>query len=321
MGISVYTKIGIFSLALIVSAGAFVAIRTFEKPLVVDNSPYESGLQAVREVVTQADTDSDGLHDWEETLWGTDPKNPDTDGDGALDGEEVVANRNPRIAGPDDALGVEAELAAEYNATNTTDRVARDFFGQYVALKQQGVPLTKETQTQLVASVTDAIPNVANEDAYAIADLTLISDDSGKSVQQYGNTIGDILARHTPKSSAHELDIFAQALQAEDESLLLGLDPIIEGYAGVIEEMAVMPVPVSGAKAHVSFLNELVRMHMVISKMRSVYDDPMQTLAVMGEYETYLATFSQSLKTVGLYIESKGVSFTREDPGYFFTTL
>lgn len=50
------------------------------------------------------DTDGDGLLDWEEALWGTDPNNPDADGDGTSDGAEVAAHRNPKKAGPNDSL-------------------------------------------------------------------------------------------------------------------------------------------------------------------------------------------------------------------------
>ncbi len=40
------------------------------------------------------DTDQDGLKDWEEVLWKTDPNNPDTDGDGITDYEEAkIAQR------------------------------------------------------------------------------------------------------------------------------------------------------------------------------------------------------------------------------------
>lgn len=321
MGISVYTKIAIFSLALMVSAGVFAMLQVFEDPVVVQNTRVDKGLQVVRDTVTQADTDSDGLHDWEETLWGTDPRNPDTDGDGEFDGAEVLANRNPRIAGPDDSLGTDMGAQIGSAATNTTDRVAQDFFGQYIALKQQGVAIDEDTQTQLAASVVESIPEVATEDVYTITDLELLSDDSGQAIQVYGNTIGEILSRHTPKSTAHELDIFANALSREDETILKQLDPIIAGYAGIIQDVATMPVPVSASKVHVAFLNELVRMHMVISKMRGVYDDPMQTLSVMGQYEMYLSNFSTSLDNLARYVISKGVRFTPSDPGYFLTTI
>lgn len=46
------------------------------------------------------DTDGDGLDDFAETIFGTDPNNPDSDGDGYPDGSEVENGYNP--AGPGD---------------------------------------------------------------------------------------------------------------------------------------------------------------------------------------------------------------------------
>ena len=52
----------------------------------------------------ESDIDKDGLFDYEEPLYGTDPLNPDSDGDSFLDGEEISSNRNPTIPGPNDEL-------------------------------------------------------------------------------------------------------------------------------------------------------------------------------------------------------------------------
>ena len=48
-----------------------------------------------------ADTDGDGLGDGEEVAVGTNPLNEDTDGDGASDGDEVTAGTDPAIADSD----------------------------------------------------------------------------------------------------------------------------------------------------------------------------------------------------------------------------
>ncbi|MCH7529851.1 hypothetical protein IIB50_01915 [Patescibacteria group bacterium] len=47
---------------------------------------------------TTLDSDDDGLKDWEEVLWGTDPFNPDTDNDGTDDGVEIAVDRNPLVS-------------------------------------------------------------------------------------------------------------------------------------------------------------------------------------------------------------------------------
>jgi hypothetical protein len=52
----------------------------------------------------EADTDHDGLNDYEELkVWRTNPLNPDTDGDGFPDGQEVQNGYNPN--GPGKLLG------------------------------------------------------------------------------------------------------------------------------------------------------------------------------------------------------------------------
>ncbi|MEK7452783.1 MAG: hypothetical protein AAB614_00960 [Patescibacteria group bacterium] len=51
-----------------------------------------------------ADPDSDGLKNWEETTYKTDPRKFDTDDDGYSDGEEVLSGYNPIKPAPNDAL-------------------------------------------------------------------------------------------------------------------------------------------------------------------------------------------------------------------------
>jgi len=47
------------------------------------------------EVFNDGDSDNDGLSDFDEAFYGTEPNNPDTDGDGYLDGDEVKAGYSP----------------------------------------------------------------------------------------------------------------------------------------------------------------------------------------------------------------------------------
>ncbi len=55
-------------------------------------------------VLSKTDTDSDGLTDEAETIYGTDPFDPDTDDDGYLDGEEVQNGYDPTIPSPNDKI-------------------------------------------------------------------------------------------------------------------------------------------------------------------------------------------------------------------------
>lgn len=57
------------------------------------------GIFSLGTAAGSADSDDDGLPDWQERMVGTDPRNPDTDGDGLKDGWEV-AGVVPATAGP-----------------------------------------------------------------------------------------------------------------------------------------------------------------------------------------------------------------------------
>jgi hypothetical protein len=90
-----------------------------------DDVEIQLGLDPRNAVDAQEDLDRDGLTNLQEYLLGTDIRNPDTDGDGLKDGDEVnIHHTNPLIADTDGDLipdGVEIQTG-----TNPLDRNSYD---------------------------------------------------------------------------------------------------------------------------------------------------------------------------------------------------
>lgn len=66
------------------------------------------------------DSDNDGLKDWEEVLWNTDPNIADTNGNGVSDGEEVRLGRNPITSLPlleEETTRLKGEVYADLKET------------------------------------------------------------------------------------------------------------------------------------------------------------------------------------------------------------
>lgn len=74
------------------------------KPPVVQEVPVVPVVEAPREPELSKDSDSDGLSDIEERMYGTDYRNPDTDGDTFLDGNEVFHLYDPLGVAPSTLL-------------------------------------------------------------------------------------------------------------------------------------------------------------------------------------------------------------------------
>ena len=73
-------------------------------PLPTQRELLKTNNTAATSTLISPDTDRDGLLDWEETLWKTDPTQADTDKDGTSDSQEVAERRDPTKPAPGDAL-------------------------------------------------------------------------------------------------------------------------------------------------------------------------------------------------------------------------
>ena len=138
-----------------------------------------------------ADTDADGLKDWEEALWKTDPKKADTDGDGTSDNEEISIGRDPLKAGPNDKISDKEDLVAQEKALadskqNTMTAVyARKFMNEYLMLKTQKGDLTEEDKQNLVVKTMNDIKPPKLVDKYKLSDLRISDDISKESINTY----------------------------------------------------------------------------------------------------------------------------------------
>ena len=125
-------------------AGGFWFIYRNRQPG-IQNQPKILTAAVSKTADENPDSDRDGLKDWEERLWGTNPNNPDTDGDGAPDGQEIKLGRNPLKPPPDSLDATQSakkrlpdESNAEEKKSTLSADIARNFFSDYVSLKNQG---------------------------------------------------------------------------------------------------------------------------------------------------------------------------------------
>jgi len=275
-----------------------------------------------------ADQDNDGLKDWEETLWKTDSRNADSDGDGTLDGEEVNQNRNPAVKGPNDTLNSQKNQAGETEENwrndptlSETDRLAREFFARYWTLKQTTGVISDEDRAALIREFLDSGFGGNAEkppSLLSLSDLPVAADGSGAALKKFGNEMGSLILKNSPKEKGGELVIFQRAVSSGNIEILKELDPVIAGYRAVVSGAKDIAVPETARESTLAILNSMSRITGALQSVKLAFSDPLRALIGLSEYQKALNSMSQPLMELKSLFLKNAVSFTTDEPGYIF---
>ncbi|MFA6536405.1 MAG: hypothetical protein WC250_00560 [Candidatus Paceibacterota bacterium] len=305
-------------LALLIVGGTwyFSVSKDSQQNIVSDSS----GLKQVASLVTEKDSDRDGLKDWEESLWGTDPMNPDTDGDGTNDSDEVKAGRNPLIQGPNDILQKSDDITQVTNISaneelSQTDKFSRELFARYLAFKQGSETLDPKSQEIIINSMLAENQTTISAKVHSSAELKVSQDNSAAALKNYGNLLGGAIISSSPKNTRNEITILNEAAQSGDENKIGELDPIITGYQDLIKAVLTIEVPTGAISIHIAFINSLEKVLVNIKTLRQFFTDPIAALSGINNYEGAVTSLQSSLTAFRSFFQVKGIVFEPTAPG------
>lgn len=300
-------KVGLVLIIVVLIVVSTVSFSNIKKP------EYSDELQNVDLLVAlntdpeykAGDSDNDGLLDWQEELYGTDPLNPDTDGDDTLDGDEVKDGRDPRIAGPNDPLlsyNDYFKSAADFEtfATGTvTSQLSVDLLSQYLTLKQKD-QLTDEASEKLVTEIAQsAVQGIVTQKMFTQEDLPVVTS-SRESVKTYGTQF------------ALEFVSYMQKLDSlKSLSDTVYIPAVATTYTEFAHSLAVLTVPSVVVEAHVEILNRLYETGVLLEMLSDEESDPIKAIALMGQYQAR-GNDSYLYITLASYFKNNGIIFDND---------
>lgn len=269
------------------------------------------------------DEDGDGLRDWEEILWKTDPKNPDTDGDGTPDGAEVREGRDPTVAGPDDrrtATKIAPRTNEEQAPRTATGELARDVITGYLALKQSD-SFNAVTEADFVNTIAQkAYVDIADK-SFSEEDIKNIVPATEETVRAYGNALGGVIIANSV-TNENEAVILLRALSNEDKKELEKLEPIIAAYDNMFADARGLSVPNDARALHTALLSSFNALSENIRAMKAVYEDPLSALVHLGVYQKSADSLYTALKNLKAYFKTAhGIAFSADEAGSVFARL
>ena len=234
-----------------------------------------SGDLTVQELLVQ-DSNNNGIADWEETLYGLDPK-----GDGVAN-KKIIDDKRLKTQKDN---GISTSSSA--TSSSATADLSREMLSTILALQQSG-NLTPEA----IANLTDTLGQTVdvqkdNLQTYTIDNITTIDDSSDQALATYANNFNDILSSANTNGLGNEMAIVYQTLdQNSGPDQVKNLDPYIAVYAKFASDIVSLKTPSAVSQKALALANACALMSKSLSKIELMYTDAVSGLIGFDEYTT-----------------------------------
>lgn len=246
-----------------------------------NNTTLKVGSPTLTDLI-QRDTDGDGIPDWEEALWGTDPH------------KKVTFNDMP------DATYIEnkkKELKIESSVNETklteTEKFAREFFTSYSAMKSSG-QIDNNTINNFSDTLGQKIVDPTLIDRYTNTDVKINSNDNPASEQGYYLDMKNLFKNYQKAGIGNELDIISAGIGSDpaggvvsDPNQYAKLSTIADAYQNFAKKTMELSVPQSLVEYHLRIANSANNTGISVLNMGKIVADPIVGLSGLSQYQKY----------------------------------
>jgi Bacterial TSP3 repeat len=242
--------------------GVYPAIKKlFEKNVIPANITVQQ--------FVDIDTDGDGLPDWEEQIWSTNPNKTDTDGDGISDFDYVQSKKQ----------GINAQ------DQNETTLLSAELMKTLFALMAKGAT-TEEAFANLGDAASQSIIKPDIKDTYSATSFS-VSGTSTKEVKAYYSSFQNAYKIFTKSTAPDEFEVLAVAISSENPDQLKDLDGAIKKYTAFEKMLASIKVPSDVLQTHIAFTNSVASIGQALVKSQLLYTNSI--VGVNGVVELRIA--------------------------------
>lgn len=283
------------------------------------------------------DSDLDGLPDWEEILWKTDPKNPDTDSDGTSDSAEIMASRSPIKPNtsptnqePNDKniepVTAIKESAEDLAKLTITEKMSRELYLQYINTRKISSALTTSDMENIVSKTMSHLPEISFK-VYSNKDILVSAPSDKITLQKYANDVAEIILTNL-KTRTKDVDSIINAisnitddtkLEEQTKEIFKRFDPLISKNLKTVSDLQKINVPEVFVVEHLKLLNSFQELYESLDIMQKSAGDLMVLVIFKSHYYTSAENLATALVEITKKVFSLGISFSNpNDYGYQF---
>lgn len=244
----------------------------------------------------QKDADNDGLPDWQEELYDTNPSNPDTDGDGVTDGQAATQGllATQKILTSPDAqnASIESIPGTTPLAGTMTEEFSRVFFESFMGT-WNGQPLSQQEQDQLLTSLLARFSSEAEKKLSSSYTSSSVKGSIDVSVVSYAGEVERIIRANEVSEGGNEPVALAKAfIEDGDTSVKPKIAALARAYRGIADGLAATRVPLSLTDEHLMLMRSFDTLALATGAIANYDNDP---LAVLGALKLLVPAASDSV--------------------------
>lgn len=268
------------------------------------------------------DTDADGLPDWQEALYGTDPTNPHSVNPSATDAEAVAQGLvKPKFATAT-STPVDTSIIPGVQAgpTTVTDQFAKSLFGQYLKTRGANQPTSPEIAAfveqgfaQLKESQT--LPDTFNQGQVKV------SGTGPDALLVYAAAAEAIVLKVDSGKDRDEVSYFYDAINKDDKKSLAKVKEYADAYKNAGMSLMKITVPKELSSNHLLLANSLVHVGESLESMSVVTSDPIRTMLGIASYSSYTESGRSALAKMNAVFNAEHALPPSNTPGAVFYAL
>lgn len=240
----------------------------------------------IKDLLTQ-DSNSNGISDWEESLWGVDPKGDGPTNKIIVDEKKAQANVTPIDPGI---------------PSTQTDTFSQALLSTILALNQSG-----ELNTVSLAKISESISQDidlkrGNPTPYSLNDLATVPS-TEKSRASYKKSLEDILELYSDLELGSELGIIYQGTSTGGQAALAKLAPYAEAYADISKKMLKLKTPNDLGATALDIINASSLMSNAIPRIGTIYTDALSGMTGISDYIDASDKSDKAVEKMNLYFD------------------
>lgn len=253
----------------------------------------------------QNDSDKDGVADWEETLWGTDPRKADSNDDGISDFEEIKQKKES-LSAKNNTEGSET--------TDAADDFARGIFASIISLKESN-NLNENSINNLAGSIAGeakertALPNFIEEKSLQTIELTKESN------RKYLTQVQSVIFEHEKQGMGTEYQSFSNYLKdsstpREDVTSspdLQKLGSIGDTYQDLAQKLSKIPTPTKYASLQTSIINSAYNTGTGLKNISTATPGSIDAMVGAVQYKKYSSEYDFNIQSLATLLIQNGI--------------